>query len=339
MCARVLDLKTLVENLQEGEEADKQVTCQLKEGVVNIECNVSRLFESHQNIQKSVDITQIDIRKINDQLTAMQLQLDELASATSESPQNKETMHENKTALEMPVRTKSDDPTIGNKGSWNIPGDDGLRGMIDSLRSEVKNLKEEVGVNTSERSLLKMVKEFLNEEVQRIQQNPSMMMRMISKDSGMESIKQTAGSQVDTPSSEGSSLQLSFSRQQSSLSNSSQKASEAAVFYLEDSLPPGGIDKLNSSSQCSVGSPSSNNSKLPSATAAGTGAVRPTAITTYTNSPPVRATTDPSTTRTVVSGSPSLAAGYPLPPCSCTCEQRLNDIVLSLHKLVDEHFQ
>ncbi len=196
---RVSKLKQDVKDLQkEGVTNEQQLSIDLNK----IECELKKLFTSHKDMERSVSTTETNVNSIQQRLSAMKIQLEELANLTPPMPDNMPNNRDlvENTGLEQPVRTNSD-PVV-SKGDWS--GRDDVKQVIDGLRSELKRIKEDIGAGYGERSFLKLLKQFLDSEMEQRQQPRKMSVTSI--DSGLES----SVNQLDTPSSEGSSLQLSY---------------------------------------------------------------------------------------------------------------------------------
>ena len=288
----LFSLKELLNSIQGEGDQTKCELATLKEGLKKIECKIGELLGCQSNVQKSVDMTQLDVHKMNDRIMAMQAQIDELMntqSKTEDQSSNKMLSNDANVALE-PTRSKSS--PIPEKSDWQGPDRDEV---VDKLRSELKQLKEELGNTSAERSFLKELKIFLNEEMEKMKENcEKQLLPMISHDSGVDSLKRLSSNQLDSPmSSEASSLPPCVSRQQSNLSDVSHKSSEGPAFFL--------------GSQNSLGSAS-----IPGKDA---------------TTPPLKSSTDPSAF--LVGTSPVVRS------CGCTCNDRIDHLISSLHKLVN----
>ena len=298
---RVSKLKQDVKDLQkQGVSNEQQLSIDL---VKKLQCKVAKLFRSHEDMERSVNT---NVNSIQQRLSAIEIQLEELANLTppmaNNMPNNRDLV--DNTGLEQPIRMKSD--PVMSKGDWS--GRDDVKQVIDGLRSELKQIKEDIGAGYGERSFLKLLKQFLDTEME--QRSHPRTMSVTSVDSGLES----SVNQLDTPSSEGSSIRLSLSRQQSNISNSSQRTSETRS-CLENSF------QINASvSSLPLASSVSGRSSSAS----------------YVNLPPVRAV---STDSSGVMQYSSLSAGNTVVPCSCSCEERLDRILQSLSSLVNDNLK
>ena len=282
---RVSKLKQDVKDLQkQGVTNEQQLSIDI---VKKLQCEVAKLFRSNEEMERSVNT---NVNSIQQRLSAIEIQLEELANLTppmaNNVPNNRDLV--DNTGLEQPIRMKSD--PVMSKGDWS--GRDDVKQVIDGLRSELKQIKEDIGAGYGERSFLKLLKQFLDTEME--QTSHPRTMSVTSVDSGLQS----SLNQLDTPLSESS-----FSRQQSNISNSSQRTSETSC--LENSI------QINAS----VSSASSVPGRSSSAS--------------YVNLPPVRA----------VSTDSSEVMQYSIVPCSCRCEDRLDRILQSLSSLVNDNLK